>query len=48
MDGKLLVVPAGCLETPIQKRPDAHICLDDKASWDEALEKITKYGGFPS
>lgn len=47
MDGKLLVFPAGCLDTKLEKRPDAHIFISNKADWDESLEKITKFGRLP-
>jgi hypothetical protein len=47
MDGRLLVVPAGCLDTKIEKRPDAHIFISNKASWDESLEEIVKFERFP-
>lgn len=47
MEGKLLVVPAGCLDTKLEKRPDAHIFMSNKASWDESLEDIFKFERFP-
>jgi len=47
MDGKLLVVPAGCLDTKLEKRPNAHIFTSNRASWDELLEEIKKFGRFP-
>ena len=47
MDGKLLVVPAGCLDTKIEKSPDAHIFTASKASWDKALEDIKSFEHFP-
>ena len=47
MEGKLLVVPAGCLDTKLEKRPDAHIFISNKASWDEALEKINQFECLP-
>jgi len=47
MNGTLLVVPAGCLDTKLEKQPDAHIFISNKASWDESLEKIRKFGRFP-
>ena len=47
MDGKLLVVPAGCLDTPLKKRPNAHIFISNKASWDDSLEDIKRFNRFP-
>jgi len=47
MDGKLLVVPAGCLDTKLEKRPNAHIFISSKASWDASLEEINKFETFP-
>lgn len=48
MEGKLLVVPAGSLNTELSKRPDAHIFHGSKATWDEAFEKIMVFEKFPS
>ncbi|MGQ1889047.1 GFA family protein [Thermophagus sp. OGC60D27] len=47
MDGKLLVVPAGCLDTKLEKRPDAHIFTANKACWDDALDDIKKFERLP-
>ncbi len=47
MDGKLLVVPAGCLDTKLEKRPNAHIFMSSKAGWDESLEKVKKIERLP-
>lgn len=47
MDGKLLVVPAGCLDTKLDKRPDAHIFFSNKASWDDSLELVHKFDRLP-
>lgn len=47
MDGKLLVVPAGSLNTDVHLRPDAHIFVASKASWDHALEQIPAAEQFP-
>ncbi|MBC2595071.1 GFA family protein [Ruficoccus amylovorans] len=46
-DGALLVVPAGSLDTDVPLRPDAHICMADRANWDEALEKVRMLDGLP-
>lgn len=48
MEGKLLVVPAGSLDSEIRARPNAHIFISSKASWDDALENIPAIAGFPS
>ncbi|MCB1171135.1 MAG: GFA family protein [Leptospiraceae bacterium] len=45
--GSLLVVPAGCLDTRLEKKPDAHIFVSHRASWDQSLEKIMKYDALP-
>lgn len=47
MDGKLLVVPAGSLDTKLYMRPNAHIFISNKADWDESLEKISKFQRLP-
>jgi hypothetical protein len=47
MEGKLLVGPAGCLDTKPEKRSDAHIFISYKASWEEALERINKFDCLP-
>lgn len=48
MDGALLKVPAGSLDTEVALRPDAHIFAASKANWDEALEKIPKVARLPA
>lgn len=40
MNGALLVVPAGSLDTPVPIRPDAHVFVSSRASWDDALENV--------
>jgi hypothetical protein len=47
VDGKLLKVPAGSLDTDVPIRPDAHIFFASRANWDEALEKIPKVARLP-
>ena len=46
-NGKLLVVPAGCLDTKTDIRPDGHIFIADKADWDHDLEHIQTFGHLP-
>jgi hypothetical protein len=48
MNGALLVVPAGSLNSEVSIRPNAHIFVASKAGWDEALERIPKVDKFPA
>lgn len=47
MDGALLVVPAGSLNTGIPLVPDAHIFAGSRATWDRALETVPVVERFP-
>ncbi|RCK19259.1 aldehyde-activating protein [Thalassospira profundimaris] len=47
MDGKLVVVPAGSLDSPVSIRPNAHIMYSSKADWDHELYKTEKIDGLP-
>lgn len=47
MDGALLVVPAGSLDSLVTIRPDAHIFASSRASWDHALEVLPSAARFP-
>jgi hypothetical protein len=47
MNGALVVVPAGSLDSAVEMRPDAHICVADRADWDQRLEEIPSLGGLP-
>jgi hypothetical protein len=47
MDGNLLVVPAGSLDSDIDIKPDGHIYLASKANWDNELEKAPKFNVLP-
>lgn len=48
MDGTVLVVPAGSLDSEIAIRPSAHICCDARATWDDGLEMLPKLPGLPA
>ena len=45
--GPLLVVPAGSLDSDVALRPDAHICVADRADWDRRLEDVPQIEGMP-
>lgn len=47
MDGALLVVPAGSLDSEVPLRPDAHIFVASRARWDDALEQIPQIERLP-
>lgn len=47
MDGTLLVVPAGSLDSPLAKRPDGHLFMSSKAEWDELLETVKQHETLP-
>lgn len=47
-NGRLLVVPAGSLDSDISIRPSAHIFVASRAGWDEALETVPAVERFPS
>jgi hypothetical protein len=47
MDGQLLAVPAGCIDTKIVIKPNAHIFIASKADWDQNLEKLPMIDKLP-
>ncbi|WP_082114014.1 GFA family protein [Kiloniella litopenaei] len=47
MGGELLVVPAGSLDSDISIRPNAHICMSSRATWDRDLVAIPKVDHLP-
>jgi hypothetical protein len=48
MEGKLLVVPAGSLNSDVPLKPDAHIFVSSRANWDEGLERVPMLEKLPS
>jgi hypothetical protein len=47
MDGKLLAVPAGSLNSEVHTKPTAHIFVASRASWDNALEQVPTFDRLP-
>ena len=47
MNGALLVVPAGSLDSALETRPDAHIFVASRATWDQRLEDVPQIGELP-
>lgn len=48
MDGKLLVVPAGSLDTEVEITPTAHIFCSSKANWEDKLAEAKRFEKYPS
>lgn len=44
---KLVIVPAGSLDTSPTINPTAHIFCDDRASWEYALENTKRFSTLP-
>jgi len=44
----LLVVPAGCLDTPHPLWPTAHIFTSSKAAWDGQCDDVPAFEGLPT
>ncbi len=47
MEGALLVVPAGSLDSDVTLKPDAHIFGSSKAHWDNGFDEIPTTEGSP-
>ncbi|MFC3678732.1 GFA family protein [Bacterioplanoides pacificum] len=47
LDGRLLVVPAGSLDTPLRQTADAHLFMQSRAEWDNQLEQAEKKARLP-
>ncbi len=48
MSGKLIVVPAGSLETDLNIKPQAHLFYSHRANWDEKLEDLKHFDELPN
>lgn len=47
MNGALLVVPAGSLDSSLSLAPDAHLFVSRRAAWDRDLEKAPTFETLP-
>ena len=47
-EGKLIVVPAGSLDSPVDIKPKAHLFMANKAKWEEDIETVEKFEGIPN
>jgi hypothetical protein len=48
LNGALLVAPAGSLDSAVEVRPDAHICVASRADWDRELERVPHVDALPA
>lgn len=46
-DGRLLVVPAGSLDSKVDIKPNAHLFAASRANWDHGLEQVPSFEGLP-
>ena len=44
----LVVVPAGCLDTDVDIRPQAHIFMESKSNWDQKSHNVPCFDNAPS
>lgn len=44
----MIVVPAGCLDSALDRIPDAHIFASSRAAWDHSLSDLPEFEAFPS
>ncbi len=47
MEGALLVVPAGSLDSHLNLAPEGHIFMNSRASWDHDLDKVPYHPAQP-
>jgi len=47
MQGKLLVVPAGSLDTEASTQPTAHIFCASRAAWEDELASVKRFEKLP-
>ncbi|WP_150006062.1 GFA family protein [Iodidimonas muriae] len=47
LEGALVVVPAGSIDSAIDISPSAHICFASRAEWCTRLENLPKVDGLP-
>jgi hypothetical protein len=48
LQGDLLEVPAGSLDSTLAMRPNAHLFIMSKAQWDQDLESVPMMEKFPN
>lgn len=47
-EGKLIVVPAGSLDLPVEIKPSAHLFVASRANWEEGLQEVQSFKELPS
>ncbi|MBD3666563.1 MAG: GFA family protein [Kangiella sp.] len=45
--GKLVIVPAGCLDSSPSINPTAHIFCDHRATWEDKLSDTKRFSALP-
>ena len=47
-EGKLLMAPAGSLDSLVNIKPNSHIFMKSKAQWESELDDLETFNQFPS
>ena len=45
--GKLVMVPAGSMNSPVTVKPTAHLFIASKADWEQELDQVHQFQGYP-
>ena len=45
--GKLIMVPAGSMDIPVEIKPTAHLFIASKADWENNLDQVPQFQGYP-
>lgn len=46
-EGRLVLVPAGCLDAPVNIEPTAHLFNVSQANWEAAIAGAPRFDGYP-
>ena len=46
-EGRMVLVPAGCLDEPVETAPTAHLFMASRANWEDGITVAPKLDGYP-
>ncbi len=47
VENNMIKIPAGCLDTDFDMKPNAHIFCESKAFWEHDLDKVKRFKKYP-